>query len=308
MALLDSGCTGSCIHRRLVKEHNFPTKKLPRPIPVYNADGSLNKDGDITETVTLRMIIQDHEEEITFAVSNLGRADLFLGHEWLKHHNPTIDWTKSRVDLERCPPTCHYVTHMHEIEEEPENFYEHDDEEDKLILDKGDRLFVYDVDSFISTNRTNYDYVKKYDPTYGNKKDWQDIVPPQYHKFEDIFTKKDFDKLPEQRPWDHAIELTPGSKPTDCKTYPLSLQEQKSLREFIEENLRTGRIRPSKSPMASPFFFVKKKDGSLRPTQDYRKLNDLTIKNCYPLPLISELVDKLAGAKVFFENGCALGI
>jgi len=63
--------------------------------------------------------------------------------------------------------------------------------------------------------------------------------------------------------------------------------------------LKTGRIRPSKSPMASPFFFVKKKDGSLRPTQDYRKLNDITIKNRYPLPLISELVDKLAGARVF---------
>ena len=242
-----------------MEEHQFPTKKLPRPIPVYNADGSLNKDGDITETVTLRMIIQDHEEEITFAVSNLGRADLFLGHEWLKHHNPTIDWTKSQVDLERCPPTCHYVTHMHEIEEEPENFYEQDDEEDKLILDEGDRLFVYDVDTFIDNNRTNYDYVKKYDPTYGNKKDWYNIVPRQYHKFEDIFTKKDFDKLPEQRPWDHAIELTPGSKPTNCKTYPLSPQEQKSLQEFIEENLRTGRIRPSKSPMASSFFFVKKK-------------------------------------------------
>src|SRR6204780_3653934 len=51
--------------------------------------------------------------------------------------------------------------------------------------------------------------------------------------------------------------------------------------------------------MASPFFFVKKKDGSLRPTQDYRKLNEATIKNRYPLPLISELIDKLAGAKVF---------
>jgi hypothetical protein len=51
--------------------------------------------------------------------------------------------------------------------------------------------------------------------------------------------------------------------------------------------------------MASPFFFVKKKDGSLRPVQDYRKLNDMTIKNCYPLPLISELVDTLQNAKYF---------
>jgi len=58
---------------------------------------------------------------------------------------------------------------------------------------------------------------------------------------------------------DHAIELTPGYKATDCKTYPLPQQEQKDLQEFIDKNLRTGRIHPSKSPMASPFFFVKRK-------------------------------------------------
>ena len=69
--LVDSGSTGSCINRKFVEENHLRTKKLPRPIPVYNADGMLNKDGDIKETVTLRLIVQDHEEEITFAVSNL---------------------------------------------------------------------------------------------------------------------------------------------------------------------------------------------------------------------------------------------
>ena len=77
------------------------------------------------------------------------------------------------------------------------------------------------------------------------------------------------------------------------------MQERMALDEFLDENLRTGRIRPSKSPMASPFFFVKKKDGSLRPVQDYRKLNESTVKNRYPLPLIQELVDKLKGSRVF---------
>ena len=55
----------------------------------------------------------------------------------------------------------------------------------------------------------------------------------------------------------------------DCKVYPLNLDEQKALDEFLEENLKSGRIRPSNSTMASPFFFVKKKDGALRPVQDY---------------------------------------
>ncbi len=90
-----------------------------------------------------------------------------------------------------------------------------------------------------------------------------------------------------------------GSKPVDCKVYPLSPSEQKSLDEFLEENIRMGRIRPSILPMALPFFFVQKKDGSLWPVQDYWKLNDMTIKNRYSLPLIQELIDKLKGAKWF---------
>ena len=69
--------------------------------------------------------------------------------------------------------------------------------------------------------------------------------------------------------------------------------------KFLKENLEKGYIRPSQSPMASPFFFVGKKDGKLRPCQDYRYLNEHTIKNAYPLPLIGELLDKLKGARQF---------
>ncbi len=85
----------------------------------------------------------------------------------------------------------------------------------------------------------------------------------------------------------------------DCKVYPLNRNEQEQLDAFLDENLASGQIHPSKSPFASPFFFVKKKDGTLRPVQDYRKLNEMTIKNRYPLPLISELIDKLCRAKYF---------
>ena len=86
-------------------------------------------------------------------------------------------------------------------------------------------------------------------------------------------------------------------KPVNCKIYALNREEQQALDSFLEENLRSGRVRPSNSPMASLFFFIKKGDGSLRPVQDYRKLNDFAIKNRYPLPLIKELTDKLWGAR-----------
>ena len=71
------------------------------------------------------------------------------------------------------------------------------------------------------------------------------------------------------------------------------------MNKFIDDNLAKGYIRPSKSLMASPFFFVDKKDGKLQPCQDYRKLNEGTIKNAYPVPLISELIDQLKGTQYF---------
>jgi len=124
-------------------------------------------------------------------------------------------------------------------------------------------------------------------------------LPNCAKRFELVFTKEDFDLLPEHRQWDHAIELIQGLEPKSSKVYPLSPVEQKELDSFLEENLRTRRIRPSKSPMAAPVFFIKKKDGSLWLVQDYRALNSMTVKNKYPLPLISELVSQLHGARYF---------
>ncbi len=132
------------------------------------------------------------------------------------------------------------------------------------------------------------------------RKTFEEMVPEEYHSFRDLFSKENFNEKPERTPWDHAIELVPNAKATlDCKVYPLNRNEQEQLDKFLDENLASGHIRPSKSPFASPFFFIKKKDGTLRPVQDYRKLNEMTIKNRYPLLLISELIDKLRGAKYF---------
>jgi hypothetical protein len=72
-----------------------------------------------------------------------------------------------------------------------------------------------------------------------------------------------------------------------------------SLKEYLTDHLKRGYIRPSKSPITSNFFFVGKKDGKLRPVQDYRDPNDITIKNATPLPLIPDLIDKLQGARYF---------
>jgi hypothetical protein len=77
--------------------------------------------------------------------------------------------------------------------------------------------------------------------------------------------------------------------------------EQIKLDKFLKGNFGKGYIRPFQSLMASLFFFVSKKDGKLRPCQDYWYLNNWTIKNSYPLPLISEIINKLKGAKYFIK-------
>jgi len=104
-----------------------------------------------------------------------------------------------------------------------------------------------------------------------------------------VFAKEDFDILLEYHKWDHAIELIPRAEPKSSKVYSLSPLEQAELDAFLEENLCTRQIRPLKSPMAASVFFIKKKDSSLRLVQDYHTLNAITVKNKYPLPLISQL-------------------
>ena len=109
------------------------------------------------------------------------------------------------------------------------------------------------------------------------------LLPTYIVEFQSMFTKEDFDILPEHHKWDHTIELILRVEPKLSKVYPLSPLEQAELDAFLEENLRTGRIRPSKSPMAAPVFFIKKKDGLLCLVQDYCALNAVTVKNKYPL-------------------------
>ncbi len=127
----------------------------------------------------------------------------------------------------------------------------------------------------------------------------QEQIPKALWDFEDIFAKTSFDSLPEHREWDHAIKLISDPKSPHRKLYPLSPVKQAKLDKFLDENLSSGWIRPSKSPLAAPFFFIKKKDRSLRPVQDYRYLNSITVKNKYPLPLVDDLVQRLKGARYF---------
>ena len=124
-------------------------------------------------------------------------------------------------------------------------------------------------------------------------------LPPQYSAYADVFSEQTFTTLPPQRDFDHAINLKESFTPKVSKLYLLNPEELAACQAFVDKNLKMGQTRPSKSLQASPFFIIKKKDGKLRPVQDYRYLNEHMIKNAYPLPLISDLIDNLRQFSLF---------
>ena len=124
-------------------------------------------------------------------------------------------------------------------------------------------------------------------------------MPEKFHPWIKVFRKKQSERMPIRKVWDHAIEVKEGFVLRKGKVYPLSREKREEVREFIQEQLRKGYIWPSKLPQMAPVFFVGKKDGKKRMVQDYWYLNEWTVKNNYPLPLISDVIENMGTKRVF---------
>jgi Reverse transcriptase (RNA-dependent DNA polymerase) len=124
-------------------------------------------------------------------------------------------------------------------------------------------------------------------------------VPKEYHDFADVFSKSKADSLAPHRPYDLKITLEDGATPPQPPLYSLSTLELATLREFIDEHLNMGYIRPTWSSHGAPILFVKKKSGELRLCVDFRALNKIMKKDCYPLPLITDLLDAPRKARIY---------
>ena len=253
--------------------------KLPQPIPVLNVDGTNNANGTITHYTWRSFTLGRKRLTARMLVTSLGKEDIILGLPWLQKHNPSIDWKAKTLAIQTIKGAM-----LKQEKPDTPNY----DSDTTLVTTQGKMV------QKVTTATTLAQQVAK------PKGDPKDLVPTVYHHFLSLFEKGAASRLPEHRPYDHAINLKPDFRPRDCKTYPLTPREEAALTEFLTENLAKRYIRPSKSPMASPFFFVDKKDIlDLRPCQDYRELNEGTVKDSYPFPLISDLMDKLKGAKYF---------
>ncbi|KAJ1041985.1 hypothetical protein NDA10_000691 [Ustilago hordei] len=124
-------------------------------------------------------------------------------------------------------------------------------------------------------------------------------IPKPYQHLRDVFDEVEADKLPHHTEHDLHLKLIEGGKPPQGPLYLKGPKEMSELRRYLDENLKKGFIRPSKSPAQSPVLFVPKKDGGLRLCVDYRGLNEITVKNRAPLPLIEEQLFLLRRARIY---------
>ena len=100
------------------------------------------------------------------------------------------------------------------------------------------------------------------------------LVPDKFHKWIKVFEKKQSERMPTRKAWDHVIDVKEGFILRKENVYSLSREEREKVREFVKEQLRKGYIQPLKSLQTVPVFFVGKKDGKKRMVQDYRYLNE----------------------------------
>ena len=274
-ALLDSRAMGLFMSKKLAERQSFKLEKLNKPIKVRNVDGSNNKGGSITHEVEVNLFYRGHVERVRMDVCELGKTEVILGMPWLAAHNPEINWETGEVRMTKYPPLCGRSPEKKIIKGKQAT------EEDKKDL------------RWTMEEREKREEIKE------DHRKVEELVPKRFHKWKKVFGKVESERMPTRKPWDHAIDLREDFVLKKGRIYPLSRTEKEEVQVFVENQLKKGYIRPSKSPQTSPVLFVPKKDGKRRMVQDYRYVNKGTIKNSYPLPLISELIDGMGTKKVF---------
>ena len=259
VALLDSGATENFINFKYAQKMDLLIRRLPQERRLFNVDGTPNKAGTLKYYTDVNTRTGTKITRLRYFLTDLGENQVILGYPWFASAQPRIDWARGWIDYEQLPIVLR------------------SDNADQAVFSTRTRARK----AVIRTIKVD------------------ERIPHQYRMFADVFSDEESKKLPPSRPWDHKIELKPGAPPTlISRTIKLSNAEQQELKKFVEEHLERGTIQRSKSPYAASFFFIKKKNGKLRPVQDYRPINEWTIKNRYPLPLIPQLIDRIGDAEL----------
>jgi len=252
-------------------------RPLQRPRKIWNIDNTANQAGEITHYITLDIQTRGVRKTIQFLITNIGNEDIILGYPWMAAFEPQFTWRNGVIDKKELPIILRSVN----------PFIPGKDPIIARCKDTGGSSRLRTTTSTELAIQAQQ-YTKKVE------------IPAEYRQFTKVFSEQELKRFPPKRAWDHAIEFKKDAPDAvDCKVYPMNRIEDEAVQKFLHDELEKGYIRESKSPYASSFFFVHKKDGKLRPVQDYRKINALTIRNQYPLPLIADLIRNLSNAHIY---------
>uniref|UniRef100_A0A0W0G753 Putative reverse transcriptase-rnase h-integrase n=1 Tax=Moniliophthora roreri TaxID=221103 RepID=A0A0W0G753_MONRR len=231
-ALLDSGAGGRFVSTKLVRMLGRKWIQLPEKIKVFNVDGTANKTAWITHVVEPEFQIAGKEFQENFMILGIGDEEMILGLPWLQYHNPTINWETGEIQF---PPRRRIQIKRF-----------------RGVLDNNELEVLIGVKITASQEMAHQQQAVK--------RDINELIPKYLLGYRDCFEKGKAERFPPAQTYDHAINLKLDFVPRNCKLYPLSPAEQVEQDKFLEENLQKGYIRKTKSPMASPFFFVAKKE------------------------------------------------
>ena len=221
---------------------------------------------------------------------------------WLAHHNLEIDWRIGEVKVMRCLEECGKQWRpvqgksgwekQKEEEAKEEAGKKREEKDKKKKQKKGKTMEVKKV-------AEEWEIWDEEEEAVRSEEKVRKMVPEKFYLWIKVFGKKQSERMPTRKVWDYAIDVKEGFVPKKGKVYPLSREEREEVREFIKEQLRKEYIWPSKSPQTAPVFFVGKRDGKKWMVQNYRYLNEWMIKNNYPLPLISDVLENIGTKKIF---------
>ena len=274
IALVDSGATENFMNLTYAKWLRLPIKRLPEPRKLFNVDGTENKSGRLQFYMDLDVRTGTTTTALRFFLSDLGEHKAILGYPWFAVNQPKIDWKRGWIDHTQLP----IILRSSDVK--------------KALFTPRTRNVPRPTKDRYFIGRVTF----RPEPDEGNK----ESIPEEYKRYQRVFSEEKSQRLPQHTIWDHAIELIPEAPRTlPGRLLPLTQEEIAEVHKFVAEHLKRGTIRESWSPYAANFFFVKKKDGKLRPVQDYRPLNKWTKKNRNVSPLIPQTIDRLSGCTLF---------
>lgn len=296
-ALIDTGASGyAFVDESFVRHHklNMTPLKIPRQVEVI--DGRPIRSGKITHFVTLDLDIHGHREEAPCFVTQLGSYPIVMGIPWMRRHDVKLRPKKNKLTFDS-PTCCQYCC----IERKPivARGISIPAPEWNLIDLAGLSKAPASIQQIVQQlhKGAHLIHLSALDQT---TIDIRQIVPPENHDLLPLFEEADASVLPPHRTlYDHHIVLQGDKQPPFKPMYNMTQTELRALWEYIKENLPRGVIRNSTSPAGAPIIFVKKSDGTLRLCVDYRGLNEITIKDRYPLPLMEETWARLSKAKYY---------